>query len=140
MDWDEWFLKRAEVIAMKSKDPSTKVGCIIVNKEREVMGSGYNGFPKRIKDLESLYANREEKYKRVLHAEQNAILLSRSNLEGCTAYVFPLFPCGKCALELIQSGITRVVAPTNKEERWKESTDFAKELFNEAGIDVEEIG
>lgn len=48
--WDEFFIKMAMHVATKSKDPSTKVGCIIVGPDNEVRSTGYNGFPRGVRE------------------------------------------------------------------------------------------
>lgn len=48
--WDKYYLGQLEYIASKSKDPSTKVGCIIVGPDNEVRSQGFNGFPRKVKD------------------------------------------------------------------------------------------
>ncbi len=53
------------------------------------------------------------KYAFVVHAELNAILNSKRNLENCTIYV-SLFPCNECAKAIIQSGIKRIVYESDK--------------------------
>ena len=45
LSWDETFVKIAEVISERSKDPSTQVGACIVDKNNHVVGMGYNGTP-----------------------------------------------------------------------------------------------
>ena len=42
--WDVRFLKLAHEVASWSKDPSTKVGCVLV-KGKKVVSLGYNGLP-----------------------------------------------------------------------------------------------
>ena len=85
--WDLRFLKAAQEVATWSKDPSTKVGCVIVDPElQRRTGEGFNGFPRFMSDDERLYADREVKYARTLHAELNAVLFAKKT-EGCTAYV-----------------------------------------------------
>ena len=42
-DWDEYFMKIAEAVAIKSKDPSSKMGCVIVDQNKRVVSLGYNG-------------------------------------------------------------------------------------------------
>lgn len=134
--WDLHFLKHAELVSEMSKDPSTKVGAVIVTEEKFIVSTGYNGFPRGIKDDDRLH-NREVKYDIIIHAELNAILTAASqgkSVRGGTIYTWPLPPCIKCATLLIQSGINRVVSfnPTN--ERWIESCKLADELMEEAGI------
>lgn len=43
MDWDEYFLNIAKTVAERSKDPSTKVGAVIIDKHRRPVSFGYNG-------------------------------------------------------------------------------------------------
>ena len=43
--WHRRFLRLAAEIAEFSKDPSTKVGCILV-RDRRIISTGYNGFPR----------------------------------------------------------------------------------------------
>ena len=45
--WDRWFLNKAEFNSQKSKDPSTRVGAVIVGWKNRVISDGYNGLPRR---------------------------------------------------------------------------------------------
>ena len=63
----------ASVISKLSKDPSTKVGAVIVRPDNSIASVGYNGFPKGFPDEESYWNNRDLKYKIVTHAEENAL-------------------------------------------------------------------
>lgn len=105
------------------------------------MGVGYNGFPRGMCDHEELYANRETKYARTIHAEVNAVLNSMGDLEGCTAYVTAP-PCCNCALVLIQSGINRVVTQAPSEDllsRWGEQLKQTQGFFAEVEIEYVEL-
>lgn len=136
--WDARFLELAEHVGSKwSRDPSTKVGAVIVRPDKTVASMGYNGFPRGVQDDEARYADRQLKYKLVCHAEANAIVSASEKLTGCTVYVSPLFPCQECAKLVIQSGITRVVAPPMNEDRWQESNHMAALMFAEAGVSVD---
>lgn len=134
--WDEYFMTLAKVASLKSKDPSTKVGACIVDKEKRVVGLGYNGFPKKCND-DNLPMKREgsfldTKYAYVVHAEPNAILNSTKETKGCKIYV-TLFPCNECAKLIIQAGIEEVIY---LEDKYSDSdiVKAAKRLFKEAGI------
>ena len=48
--WDNRFLVLAKLIGSWSKDPSTKVGAVIVDQDNKIVSVGYNGFPKNISD------------------------------------------------------------------------------------------
>lgn len=136
--WDKWFLGMAEYVSTGSKDPSTQVGAVIVRPDKTVLSTGFNGFPRGVNDAPDLLADREKKYARIIHAEMNAILLSHDNVRGCTLYTFPLAPCERCAVHVIQAGIVAVVCPVKwgaeLAGRWQ--TNLAAELFKEAGVEV----
>ncbi len=113
LDWDEYFMGVAVLSSLRSKDPSTQVGSCVVNKNRKIVGIGYNGFPKGCSD-DALPWQREgdflnTKYAYVCHAEMNAILNSNTReLNDCSIYV-ALFPCNECAKLIIQSGIREII-------------------------------
>lgn len=137
--WDERFIRAADEVASWSKDPSTQVGCVIVDPElQRRVGEGFNGFPRFMSDAPELYKDRETKYSRTLHAEVNAVLFSKKT-EGCTAYVTHP-PCTNCALVLIQAGINRVVCQRPSEDllsRWADSISKAEGFFAEAEVKFE---
>lgn len=137
--WDKYFLEIAETVSRKSKDPSTKVGAVIVDEDKRVISVGYNGFPKGIKDTQKRLNNRELKYKLVIHGEINAILFASRSVKDCSLYCFPFMCCSSCALLVIQSGIKKVIAPYSENPRWVESFRLTRELFKEAGVDLKEI-
>jgi dCMP deaminase len=134
--WDNWFLGLAQYISTASKDPSTKVGAVIVDSDRRVISVGYNGFAKGVKDTDERLNNRELKYKMIVHGEMNAIIFAERSLQGCTLYTYPFMPCSRCASMVIQAGITRVVAPKSDNPRWIEDFKLSEEMFAEAGTEV----
>lgn len=135
-DWDNKFLGLAQHISKWSLDPSTKVGAVIADKNKRVVSVGYNGFPRGIADTDERLNNRELKYKMVCHAEINAILFSKQDLTGCIMYTWPFMPCSACAGAIIQSGISRVVAPYSENERWLENFILSVNLLTEAEIEL----
>ncbi len=138
--WDQRFIKLAHHISAWSKDPSTKVGCIVVGEDREIRSTGFNGFPRGIADDSERLEDREQKYPLICHAEENAIMHAARiglSLKGCTAYVtWP--PCTRCARSLIQAGVVEVVYPTKIEvpERWQKDFDMSTSMMKEAGITI----
>ena len=143
LKWDVRFVKLAMHIANWSKDPSTKVGCVVVGEDREIRSTGFNGFPRGIEDDEERLLDREKKYPLICHAEENAIMHAARigiSLKGSTAYVtWP--PCSRCARSLIQSGIKEIIYPTPGEipERWQEDFDISNAMISEAGVIVRTI-
>lgn len=49
-DWEEYFMKMVYLVASKSKDPRTKVGAVVVNDDRQVLATGYNGVCRGVLD------------------------------------------------------------------------------------------
>lgn len=105
--WDDYFMVQALWAKVRSPDPSTQCGCIVVDKRGRVVGQGYNGYPRNIDDSK-MPQTRPEKYPPILHSEENAILNSTGDLEGATIYVTGP-PCIHCWAHIIQKGIKRVV-------------------------------
>ncbi|XP_078353983.1 uncharacterized protein LOC144638640 isoform X2 [Oculina patagonica] len=106
--WEEFFMYIAFGVSMRSKDPKTQVGCVIVDlKTLKIQSIGYNGFPPGISNSDENWSD-EVKDGLVVHAEANAVLLKGgADLEGSIAFV-TLFPCGECAKLLIQAGVRKV--------------------------------
>jgi dCMP deaminase len=137
--WQARFIKLAEEISTWSKDPSSRVGAVIVRPDRTICSVGFNGFPRGVKDSQDVIANRDAKLLCTIHAELNAILSSKESLAGYSLFVWPFQPCSNCAAAIIQSGITEVYCPYNDHlayERWKKSFKAALQMFDEAGVRV----
>ena len=135
MNWDKYFLEQARHISTASKDPSTKVGAVVVDPKRRVVSQGYNGFARGISDTEDRLNNRDVKYRLVIHAETNALLFG-GNMDGCTIYVWPMMPCASCASKCIQKGIKRVVSVRNDNPRWVDDFKLSMQIFREADVSL----
>ena len=141
--WDIRFIGLAQHISTWSKDPSTKVGCVVVGEDREIRSTGFNGFPRGINDDEERLMDREKKYPLICHAEENAIMHAARigvSLKDSTAYVtWP--PCSRCARSLSQAGIREIVYPETGKipERWIEDFTISDSMLNEAGVAVRSI-
>jgi dCMP deaminase len=140
--WDKDYLALAKFWGeRKSKDPSSKVGAVIVRPDQTVASLGYNGFPRGIEDNERRLNNRDLKYPLTIHAEMNAILTAYNGIRGYTLYTYPFLPCERCAVHVIQAGISRVVSyacPPELLERWGPSLQAGRDVFKEAGVSVRE--
>jgi dCMP deaminase len=137
--WDLRFLVDAMVQARRSKDPSTKVGAVIIRPDLTTASQGYNGFPRGVYDTDERLNHRPTKYAMVVHAEANAIVTAKEPLTGYTIYTAPLPPCSVCAGLVIQSGIKRAVAiepDEDKKQRWAESLALTQAMFDEAGVSL----
>ena len=139
--WDIRWLSRAREISLWSKDPSSRVGAVAVDPvDRRSLAEGYNGFPRSMEDREEWLHDREEKYRRTIHAEVNMVcdaVLSGNSLRGAHAYVYGLHSCENCSLVMAQAGVRRVVQFVHVlPQRWVEKTLSARRLLWECGVDV----
>ena len=121
LSWDEYFMSLAHLSAVRSKDPSTQVGAVIVDSSNRVVGLGYNGFPRGCDDEKFPWEREGEfldtKYAYVVHAELNAILNSKA---------------------IIQSGIKEIIYESDK---YKDLDNFkaSKRMLEEAGIKLRQL-
>ncbi|XP_044252648.1 deoxycytidylate deaminase-like [Tribolium madens] len=136
-DAHEHFMSFCLLAAQRSKDPCTQVGACVVDRQGNLIGSGYNGMPRGCHDDEFPWGKRSEnplenKHLYVCHAELNAIANTTGTMNDCVIYV-TLFPCNECAKLIIQNGITEVVFLSDKHAH-KKSTMAAKAMFDSAGV------
>jgi len=165
-NWHEYFINMLGSVKMKSKDRSTQVGSIIVGPHHNILSTGFNGFPRGVKetheDVQGSYIRssmretlekeidkrheRPDKYLWTEHAERNAIYNAARHgiaLEGSTIYISWL-PCSRCARAIIQSGIKTIVVDAKdraeKEEywnnRWGDDIDVSKTMLTESKINI----
>lgn len=133
--WHYRFLNLAKHISEWSQDPSTKVGAVIVDNKKRIVSIGYNGFPVGIQDDARLNI-RDIKLELIVHAEINAILFSNKfDLTNCILYTYPLFPCIRCATQIIQKNIKMIVSVNNNNTKWASSINMSKDIFKEAGVE-----
>lgn len=142
ISWDEYFMGVALLAAQRSKDPSTQVGACIVDGDKRILSTGYNGFPHGCSDDDFPWnrddSKGETKYQFVVHAELNAILnASGKDLHGSTVYV-ALFPCNECAKAIIQSGIKEVVYLSDKYHDTP-STVASRRMLNASGVKLTQL-
>lgn len=138
--WDEYFMTLVRQVATRSKDRSTQVGCVIVGPDNEIRSTGYNGFPRGLRDDAPERHERPAKYLWTEHAERNAIYNAArcgTALKGCRAYL-AWFPCMDCARAIVQSGIAELIAhkPDEADPKWGAEFTAALTMFREAGVAV----
>lgn len=139
-DWHELNMEIAKMVAMKSQDPSTKVGAVITLRG-EIVSSGFNKIPGKILHTVHQMEDRSWKYPRIIHAEQDAIMsLPRTEfLSGRVHLYCTHFPCERCAAMIAHAGIDEVFTrriPQDFMERWGASVKLAQSILDEAGVAV----
>lgn len=145
MSWDTYFMSVALLSSFRSKDKKTQNGACIVNKDKRIVGVGYNGLPRGLNDdVHQFWCDEDDcdtlnsKHTYVIHAEQNAIHNRISHdLKDCTLYVTS-FPCKECAKSICQSGIKKVVYMYIKPHHEKEN-QAVEIMFDSANIDYVEF-
>ncbi len=140
-DWNIFFMQKAQLMSTRSKDPSTKVGCLIVSPDRVILSAGYNGFPRGIKDTPERLNDRDLKYPRVVHSETNAIINAvRNGTIIRDAIVFVTQPpCPECTKMLVNTEIRELLhmdLDENKKDLpgWREKLHISFDMLDEAGI------
>ena len=142
LSWDEYFMAIAIVASLRSKDTNTSVGAVIVDPNKHIVATGYNGFPSGIKERELPKGRDGEwlntKYPYTVHAELNAILNRTSlDLYGATIYC-TLYPCNECAKAIIQSGIKEIVYLENKHKD-DDIYKASEKLFSMTNIKIRQL-
>ena len=85
LTFNEYWMRFVYLTALKSKDPSTKIAAIIT-RENILVASGFNGFPRGVKDLKQRYEDKSVKYEYV------AQVLAASRRAGLTKLGFVTEP------------------------------------------------
>ena len=141
LTWEEYFMGLAHLSGLRSKDPNTQVGAVIVDENNRVVSIGYNGFPSGVSDDEFPWGREggvlDTKYAFVVHAELNAILNSQRSVRGCSLYV-SLFPCNECAKAIIQAGIRRIIFESDKYDG-ADTNIASKRMLRAAGVELVRI-
>ncbi len=126
-EWDEYFMKIAETVSIKSKDPSSKMGCVIVDSRKRVVSLGYNGMLQGADESKMTLSERPMKYYFAIHSEMNAIIFAHQDLTGCTLYN-RVATCENCLKYCLQAGIKRFVYEELRVH--SHSTDPKKSMTN----------
>ena len=143
MRWVEYFRTLAHTVKLKSKDVNTQIGAVIVGKDKEIVSTGYNSFPRGINDNISSRQERPEKYFWFEHGERNAIYNAARigvSTKGTTMYLSCGVPCADCARGIINAGIVRIFCEkggtASRGPKWEESAERSWEMFDEASVKV----
>lgn len=137
LQYDIVYMKVAEDIASLSYAKRSKVGCIIVSEDGQIVAQGFNGTPKGYDNCCEYEDENGELHTKpeVLHAESNAISKCAkyfSSTLDSTIYI-TLSPCIDCAKSIIQAGIKRIVF----KELYRVTDGL--ELLKKSNLDVDQL-
>lgn len=104
---DEYAMILAQAAALRSEDPSRKVGAIALDKENRVIATAYNGLPTGVDVADDWWQDDDKRLRFVVHAEANLCSLTRRGDVKTVAVT--TVPCGACALNLVAHGVERVL-------------------------------
>ena len=126
-DWINYYFGLSQCASARSLDPSTKVGCFIVDRNYRPLGFGYNSFPYGLQD-NLLPLTRPEKYAWMIHAERNAISNCIIKPDNAIAFV-TRHCCFDCILHLYGNGVTEVYMNPSKVHSFTEEQEKNFNLF-----------
>ena len=134
------YMDMAIELSKNSRDESTKVGTVIIDKNGEVMVIGFNDLIKGCKYTPEVQV-RPIKYKYFEHGERNAIYSAARlgvSTDGCTIISSGLFPCVECARAIVQSGIIKIVTfkPDYEHPTYGEDFKLALDFLTDAGVEI----
>ncbi len=117
-NWDAYFMRLADLAALRSNCMKRRVGCVIA-RDKRVIATGYNGTPRHMTNCNEGGCPRCNNGNGsgaalstclCLHAEENALLESGRDRIGDNAVLYcNTCPCLTCSVKIVQSGIKEVV-------------------------------
>ena len=142
---DEEWLRDAYNEALRSPDPSTQNGGILISPGADIIARSCNEFPRGVQYLPERW-ERPLKYEVIEHAERNLIFHAASlgrSTAGATMYV-PWAACSDCARAIIQAGVVRLVRHHDATVHgaggnWDASISTADQMLIEAGIEITDV-
>ena len=153
------YLREAYKLAMKSKDPSTQNGALIIKKDNffnmsdcNVISRAWNRFPEGVAETPERMANRKDKYSLIGHAEANAVHMAarEGRATNGAIMIVPWYACDRCGVAISEAGIKRVIGYAGSERWWRahvtegggngatdwyEGIAYAIEMFDAKGIE-----
>lgn len=149
--WDEYFLTIAKVVSIRSTCKRRAVGCVLVNKDHDILSTGYNG---KATDLTNCNFHYTDEHNNIiypnecaganspsgsnlsgceaLHAEWNALIRCKDTREIDTCYT-TTSPCSICTGLLLGTKCRRIVyiedyPHQDARERWIKSSRIIEQV------------
>jgi dCMP deaminase len=147
--WDEVWMEVADAVAKRSRCSRAQVGAVIVDGNKRICATGYNGpavkYPaygdclewcERAQGKTGLGSDYEGCPS--IHAEANALLyVDRSAVDNGTIYI-TCAPCMQCAKLISNSGLSRVVARVREADLHR-NPESVLEYLRKCNISVQVI-
>jgi len=107
ISWEEYFMNICDQLKLRSPDPKTKVGSVLVSKNNRILSAGFNGLPAGC-DENIDWTDRELVRSLIIHSEVNTILYSQSRYENATLFT-SLSPCSDCIKIIAAANIKKII-------------------------------
>ena len=141
---DEYFMKIAEVVSLRSTCIKRKVGAVLV-KDSHILSTGYNGAPSSFSHCttstcvrQNLKSGENPELCRGIHAEVNCIIQAAvhgTSIRGETTLYSTHFPCMSCLKLLMNARVKRIVY----REGYNMENKIKKEMINESNLLIEKL-
>jgi dCMP deaminase len=141
---DDYFMKIAEVVSLRSTCIKRKVGAVLV-KDSHILSTGYNGAPSGFSHCttdtcirQNLKSGENPELCRGIHAEVNCIIqaaIHGTSILGDTTLYSTHFPCMSCLKLLINAGIKRIVY----QEGYNMENKIKEEMVKESNLSIEKL-
>jgi dCMP deaminase len=141
---DDYFMKIAEVVSLRSTCIKRKVGAVLV-KDSHILSTGYNGVPSGFSHCttdtcvrQNLKSGERPELCRGIHAEVNCIIqaaIHGTSIKGKTTLYSTHFPCMSCLKLLINAGIKRIVY----REGYNMENKIKEEMVKESNLLIEKL-
>lgn len=136
MNQHQFFMDVAKACARQSTCLRRRYGAVIVDTQRRVTSTGYNGSPRGkehctdlgwcVRDELNVKHGSDYYNCRSNHSEQNALINSQSDTNGCLMYLYgedaktgvmltAPTPCFLCTKLLLNAGILKVIVMTRED-------------------------
>jgi len=137
--WDDYFIALTFMVAQRSLDKHTKCGCVVVDKGRSILTTGYNSPPRGCDDS-IIPLERPDKYNFMEHSESNAIINAARmgvSLIGSTFYVTGP-PCHMCFAKILSVGAKKIIYGPGKHSSYEKEIEIIAKMKKGQDIEIKE--
>ncbi len=134
-EWQQHFIEMAYLVATMATCPRKHVGAVLVNADKRIVGTGFNGSAAGMEHCDVVGCDMVEingrmSCVRTIHAESNVLDFAGQRARGCTLYV-TVTPCFECTKRIVNTGIVDVIYD---EYYASQNTERVAEYFRDAGV------
>lgn len=142
ISWTDYYIGIAQAAKLRSKDPVTQVGAVLVSSDNRIISLGYNGMPEGMNEISCWHEDCKDDL--VIHAEVNCVgNAARSGVSTKDATIYlTLPPCLPCCRIIAAAGVAEVVFPreayldwVGRKPKWWQRFDAAFNYLTDSKIE-----